>query len=177
MEKHFFLLPPCAVVATTVVFQEKGKFSLPFPGFHIYFKIPIASLTLVRSALPWPAPCAALVVTITTESSTLLALPGFLRLGAVRLGHAKDICICIPPSKLQHDTTQRLTLTGLSLEPLGTCWRHLSWFRARGRREILNCPLVESGVLVQSPDAAFRPQQWPTQRRYSRISAQQRMGE
>ena len=37
MEKHFFLLPPCAVVATTVAFQEKGNFSWPFLGFHIYF--------------------------------------------------------------------------------------------------------------------------------------------
>ena len=25
-EKHFFLLPPCAVVATTVAFQETGNF-------------------------------------------------------------------------------------------------------------------------------------------------------
>ena len=44
MERHFFLLPPCAVVATTVAFQKKGNFSWPFLGFHIYFKIPIASL-------------------------------------------------------------------------------------------------------------------------------------
>ena len=65
MEKHFFLLPPCAVVATTVAFQEKGNFSCPFLGFHIYFKIPIASLALEKRALPWPAPFAAFVVTIT----------------------------------------------------------------------------------------------------------------
>ena len=62
MEKHFFLLPPCAVVATTVAFQEKGYFSWPFLVFHIYFKIPIASLTLEKGALPWPAPFAALFV-------------------------------------------------------------------------------------------------------------------
>ena len=115
MEKHFFLLPPCAVVATTVAFQEKGYFPWPFFGFHIYVKIPIASLALEESALPWLAPFAAFVVTITTEKSTLLALQGFLRLVGVRFGHAKNICICIPPSKLQHDTTQRLTPTGLSL--------------------------------------------------------------
>ena len=51
MEKHFFLLPPCAVVATTVAFQEKGNFSWPFLGFHIYFKIPTVSLTLKKWAL------------------------------------------------------------------------------------------------------------------------------
>ena len=52
MEKHFFLLPPCAVVATTVAFQEKGIFSWPFLGFHIYFKIPIASLTQKNGRSP-----------------------------------------------------------------------------------------------------------------------------
>ena len=31
--------------------QEKGIFSWPFLGFHIYFKIPIASLTLKKWAL------------------------------------------------------------------------------------------------------------------------------
>ena len=52
MEKHFFLLPPCAVVATTVEFQEKGNFSWPFLGFHIYFKIPTVSLTLKNECSP-----------------------------------------------------------------------------------------------------------------------------
>ena len=51
MEKHYFLLPACAVVATTVAFQEKEYFSWPFLGFHIYFKIPMASLTLEKWAL------------------------------------------------------------------------------------------------------------------------------
>ena len=55
MEKHFFLLPPCAVVATTVAFQEKGNFSWPFLGFHIYFKIPTVSLTLKNGRSPWLA--------------------------------------------------------------------------------------------------------------------------
>ena len=36
-------------VETTINFS-------PFLGFHIYFKIPIASLALEKSALPWPAP-------------------------------------------------------------------------------------------------------------------------
>ena len=31
--------------------QEKGIFSSPFLGFHIYFKIPMASLTLEKWAL------------------------------------------------------------------------------------------------------------------------------
>ena len=55
MEKHFFLLLPCAVVAATVAFQEKRIFSWPFLGFHIYFKIPIASLTLKNGRSPWLA--------------------------------------------------------------------------------------------------------------------------
>ena len=37
---------------------------------------------------------------------------GFPWLSGVRIGHAKTICICIPPSKLQWDTTQRQTLIG-----------------------------------------------------------------
>ena len=115
MKKHFFLLRPCAVVATTVAFQEKGNVSWPFLGFHIYVEIPIASLALEKSALPWPAAFAAFVVTITTERSTLFALQEFLRLGGVGFWHAKNIYICIPPSKLQRDTNQRLTLTGRSL--------------------------------------------------------------
>ena len=49
MEKQFFLLRPCAVVATAVAFQEKGNFSWPFLGFHVYFKIPIASLALGKT--------------------------------------------------------------------------------------------------------------------------------
>ena len=47
---------------------------------------------------------------VPTEDSALMALQGFLWLGGVRRGHAKTICICIPPSKLQRDTTQRQTL-------------------------------------------------------------------
>ena len=46
------------------------------------------------------------------ENSALLAVQGFLWLGGVRIGHAKSICICIPPSKLQRNTTQRQTLIG-----------------------------------------------------------------
>ena len=46
----------------------------------------------------------------------LLALPGFLWLGEVRVGHAKTICMCIPPSKLQRNTTQRQTLIGRSTQ-------------------------------------------------------------
>ena len=76
MEKHFFLLPPCAVVATTVAFQEKGYFSWPFLGFHISFKIPIASLALEKSALLWPAPFAALFVTITYRNLSALGAAG-----------------------------------------------------------------------------------------------------
>ena len=53
LEKHFFLLPPCAVVATSVAFLEKGNFSWPFLGFHIYFKIPIVSLTQKNGRSPW----------------------------------------------------------------------------------------------------------------------------
>ena len=37
-------------------FQEKGIFSWPFLGFHIYFKIPIVSLTQKNGPSPWMAP-------------------------------------------------------------------------------------------------------------------------
>ena len=33
LEKQFFLLPPCAVVATTVAFSGKWIFFLAFPWF------------------------------------------------------------------------------------------------------------------------------------------------
>ena len=45
-----------------------------------------------------------------------MALPGFRWLGGVRIGHAKTICICIPPSKLQRNTTQRQTHIGRSTQ-------------------------------------------------------------
>ena len=76
MKEYFFLLPTCAVVATTVAFQEKGNFSWPFLGFHIYFRIPMASLALEKSALPWPAPSAAFVVTITYRKLSALGAAG-----------------------------------------------------------------------------------------------------
>ena len=76
MENQFFLLPPCDVVATTVACQERGYFSRPFLGFHIYFKFPIASLTLEKGALPWPAPFAALFVTITYRKLSALSAAG-----------------------------------------------------------------------------------------------------
>ena len=101
LEKHFFLLPPCAVVATTVAFQEKGIFSWPFLGFHIYLKIPIASLTQKNGRHHGWRSFAALFVTIPTEDSALMALPGLLWLGWVRLGACQNICMCIPPSKTQ----------------------------------------------------------------------------
>ena len=76
MKKHFLLLPPCAVVATTVTFQKKGNFYWLFVGFHIYFKVPIASLALEKSALPWPVPFAAFVVTITYRKTSALGAAG-----------------------------------------------------------------------------------------------------
>ena len=76
MEEHFFLLPPCAVVATTVAFQEKGNFSWPFLGLHIYVKIPIASIAPEKTALPWQAPFAAFVVTITYRNLSALGAAG-----------------------------------------------------------------------------------------------------
>ena len=48
-------------------FQEEGIFSWPFFGFDTYFKIPIFSLTLEKSALPWPATPAALFMTISNR--------------------------------------------------------------------------------------------------------------
>ena len=57
-------------------FQEKGIFSRPFLGFHIYFNIPIASLTLEKSALPWPATLAALLMTISNRKIGALGAAG-----------------------------------------------------------------------------------------------------
>ena len=57
-------------------FQEKGIFSWPFLGFHIYFKIPIASLTLEKSALPWPATLAALLMTNSNRKLSALGAAG-----------------------------------------------------------------------------------------------------
>ena len=45
-----------------------------------------------------------------------MALPGFLWLGGVRVGHAKTICMCIPPCKLQRNTTQSQTVIGRSTQ-------------------------------------------------------------
>ena len=42
-------------------FQEKGIFSWPFLGFHIYFKIPIVSLKQKNGRPPWLAPFCCLV--------------------------------------------------------------------------------------------------------------------
>ena len=53
---------------------------------------------------------------IPTENSVLLALQGFLWRGGIRIGHAKTICICIPPSKLPRNTTQHQTLIGHSTQ-------------------------------------------------------------
>ena len=77
LEEHFFLLPSCAVVATTVAFSGKRHFfSWPFLGFHTYFKIPIASLTLEKSALPGPATLAALFMTISNRKLSALGDAG-----------------------------------------------------------------------------------------------------
>ena len=90
-------------------------FSWPFLGFHTYFKIPIASLTLEKSALPWSATLAALFMTISNRK---VSAHGAAGVPVAWLGYnrvCKDICICIPPSKLQRDATQRKTLIGHSL--------------------------------------------------------------
>ena len=41
---------------------------------------------------------------------------GSCGLRGVRVGHAKTICMCIPPSKLQRNTTQGQTLIGRSTQ-------------------------------------------------------------
>ena len=46
---------------------------------------------------------AALFMTFPTESSALMALPGFLWLGWVGLEQAINMCMSIPPSKTQRD--------------------------------------------------------------------------
>ena len=85
-------------------FQEKGNFSWPFLGFHIYFKIPIVSLTQKNGAHHGCCSFAALFVTIPTEDSALMALLGLLWLGWVSLGACQNMCMCIPPSKTQRNT-------------------------------------------------------------------------
>ena len=56
--------------------QEKGIFSWPFLGFHIYFEIPIVFLTLEKSALPWPATLAALLMTNPNRKPSALGAAG-----------------------------------------------------------------------------------------------------
>ena len=57
-------------------FQEKGIFSLLFLSLHIYFKIPMASLTLEKSVLPWPATLAALLMTNSNRKLSALGAAG-----------------------------------------------------------------------------------------------------
>ena len=73
MEKHFSLLPTVLWWPPLSHDQEKAIFSWPFLGFYTYFKIPIPSLTLEKSVLPWPANLAALLMTI---SNGKLSTPG-----------------------------------------------------------------------------------------------------
>ena len=176
MEKNIFLVPPCALVASTVAFQPKGNFSWPFLGFHIYFKIPIASLALEKSALPWRAPFAAFVVTITYRKLSALGAAGVSETWWGWIWVCKDHLHMHPSlqAAARHNPTldSHRSFALSLLEPAGgTC----PGLRARGRRKKLNSPLVGPWVLVQSPDAAFWPEQRPTQRRFSRISVQQKM--
>ena len=53
-------------------FQEKGIFAWPFLGFHTYLEIPIASLTVEKRTLPWPATLAALFITISNRNLSAL---------------------------------------------------------------------------------------------------------
>ena len=76
LEKHFFLFPPVLWWPPLSHFQEKGIFSWPFFGFRIHFNIPIASLTLEKSALPWPATLAALLMTISNRKLGALGAAG-----------------------------------------------------------------------------------------------------
>ena len=101
-------------------FRKRGCFSWPFLGFHIYFKIPIVSLTQKNGRS-----FAALFVTFPTEDSALMALPGLLWLGWVSLGACQNMCMCIPPSKTQRDTNPTqdtiYTLAWVLVNRLATC--------------------------------------------------------
>ena len=77
MGKALFLTPPYVLWWPPLSqFQEKEIFSWPFLGFHTYFKIPIASLTLEKSALPWPATLAALLMTGSNRKLSALGADG-----------------------------------------------------------------------------------------------------
>ena len=96
MEKPFFLLPPCAVVATTVAF---------FLGLSL---VSTSTLKYLQFPSHWKMGAhhgwrsfAALIVSFPTEDSALMALLGLLWLGWVSMGACQDMCICIPPSKTQ----------------------------------------------------------------------------
>ena len=52
-----------------------------------------------------------------------MALPGFLWLGWVSWEHAKNICMCIPPSKTQRDTNPTPDSVWTSALVVKTCWR------------------------------------------------------
>ena len=68
---------------------------------------------------------AALFVTFPTESSALMALPGFLWLGWVSLGACQNMYMCIPPSKMQRDINPTqdtiYTLAWILVNLLATC--------------------------------------------------------
>ena len=164
------------MVANTVAFQENGNFSWTFLGFHMHFKIPIASLALEKSALPWPAPFAAFVVTITCRKLSALGAAGVSESWLDWIWvykHHMHMDPSLQAAARHNPTLDSHRALALSLlEPAGgTC----PGLRARGRQKKLNCPLLGSWVLVLSPDAALRPQQRPIQRRFSRISVQQKM--
>ena len=56
LKSTFFYSPLVLLWPPLSHFQEKGIFSWPFLGFHIYFKIPIVSLTQKNGRSTWLAP-------------------------------------------------------------------------------------------------------------------------
>ena len=72
-------------------------------------------------------------------------LPGFLWLGGFRIGHAKTICMCIPPSKLQRNTLQRQTLIGRLTQVSWNLLDTTALVLGRGCADLIRiCPLQGS---------------------------------
>ena len=85
-------------------FQEKGNFSWPFLGFHIHFKLLMASHTQKNGHHHGWRLAAALSMTILQKTQCSWHCRGSCGLVGLVWEHAKNMCMYIPPSKTQRNT-------------------------------------------------------------------------
>ena len=122
--KALFLTPPlCCGGHHCRIFRKKGFFSWPFLGFHIYFIIPLVSLTQKNGRSPWLAPFCCFVRNISYRKLRAHGCRGSCGLVGLGWEHAKTMCMCIPPSKTQRDTNPTPDSVWTSAPVVKTCWR------------------------------------------------------